>query len=947
MNQYKLTTILLVTGNLLLKKNVFYFPFLNCRFLIQSYFGLNIRWFLPKQFTNHHRYIPFGQLCPFNLHGVTHTFRKGESCENNLLRNRHTLRRVQSYSPNLRSLHGRKGVQKLGEDLMDIRTLIKTVDGRNESYIDNNIARDKTRKWISLASKHIDGIRENGGMARLELSFESKDFVEDDKEFEKNIESVIKSFVQSTKIYSGKLVANLAEISLLSFEGISNALLLWFSDNFIPLPLSHNVFAEVWQHLTYFSRNFFSGRRTYETKAYFAPRLGYLFSRPLLNPSWNGINDAMLKLCDNQENMTKLKKYWYEGSNVQEKILETALKINKSLLKINSEFSTEVNAFLDLITTNCKSNNTPVNDAIACSCCKRITSKQNLKSESWKNHLCIHNEGDDIDNWDLLSLPFIKYLKDLSSKFTESQGIACKTIMASNENCFLTGVAGSGKSYVLNFVYPSLIHLYGFTGVSLTATTNVAATNINGSTLSHFLGLSVSGTLDKSLSGRDQIYEKFLTDHIKYLASYKLSVLQNAELCKVVIVDEAGMCDKDVFFFLHRFLQKIKNNNRPFGGVRIILVGDILQLAPIVHKSLGRQGKFFFEENIFKGNFFIAYLRENHRQSDPLFLEALNKVRIGDATVLEYLNKEIYDNNITSRQTLEMAQAKSEYLKSNPNPTNNTNVYSALSYRFSKGYLFKNRNDHTYFMNNHQFENRLNIAPSIGYTDFIVCQEHSERDAYIKFRKTNEKIFTCKSVGTESSPNLPEGLFKSINKKLPKTIDIFEGMPCRITYKTKNPNICANTLVKIEYINVDENGKVVSIVVLTTSPAFTPQGTTLTPVEITEDFNGSFISRTQFPINSAIGVLPWHLQCLTISENIFYDNTRCTGSATCSKGSFYTVMSRVKNVNQFCFLYEITKEEIVNGVDQNAKFFDDKYRLRDGVIFDLRNYNSEDSDSDS
>ena len=280
--------ILFVTGNLLLKKGALLILFFNCRFLIRAYFNLIFRWFSPKRFKNHSRYVPFCQLCPFNLHNVTHVLKKGDSIENELLSNNPTLRRVQNYSPNLRSLHGKKGLQKLGEDLMDIRTFIKTAGGKSKSYIDNNIARDKTAKWISKASEHIDGIRKNGGMARLELTFESKDFDSDDKEFDKNIETIIKSFVESTKIYSGNLVADLAEISLLSFEGISNSLLLWFTNDYIQLQLSHNVFAEVWQYLTYFAKNFFSGRRCFETKAYFAPRLGYLFSRPLLNPlEWN------------------------------------------------------------------------------------------------------------------------------------------------------------------------------------------------------------------------------------------------------------------------------------------------------------------------------------------------------------------------------------------------------------------------------------------------------------------------------------------------------------------------------------------------------------------------------------------------------------------------------------------------------------------------------------
>lgn len=908
---------------------------------IANFDPVRYKWFLPVRYRHHNRYIPFGQLCPFNLHSVTHNIskrKKNSNCGNNLTGNEIldknvSLRRVQSYSPNIRAPHGYNGVQKVGESLMDIRNFVKTTDYKKQSYLDHNLAGERSAKWLEKARDHIKELRNTCGMARLELTFEVNNLDDNDQVLHEGINTLIQTFVQSTKVYSGELVANLADISLLSFEGLSNALTLWFSGKYVQKLPCHNVYAEIWQYLTYVARNFFSGRRSYETRAFYTPRLGYLFSRPLLNPSWDGINDVLLKICVNEENMSKLKKIWYNESNMPTELIDKLNGMRSIILMMDTKFDSKFNAYLELLGTNCDSVEIGVNDAIACTCCKRITAKTSIKDASWKNHPCIEAHGITPSNMDLRSNDFSNYLEDLKSRFSDSQREACGIITTCDNNCFLTGVAGSGKSYVLKYVYPFLIRKYGFTGVSMTASTNIAATSINGATLHRFMGLIAGSTLDKTISARDDSLTTFLENHVRDVHLNKKTVAENATLCKVVIVDEAGMCDMDLFYFLHIFLQKIRNCDKPFGGVRIILVGDILQLAPIVDKNLGRNGKYFFEADIFTGNFFIAYLRENHRQKDTSFLEALNKVRSGDASVIEYLNNDISSNNITSHATLLMASQKSDYLLSQ---SSKVNRYS-LEARAKLGYIYLGRNNSSYFIDEDQktgYKKRLEGAPRTKYSDLIVCLEHNESDAYSKFRDQSIKKYTCLSSGTEYKHSIPTEVFESIERKLPKKLEIYLGMPCRVTYRTENDSICSNTLVII--IDIDEEAGVVKrILVKTTSPDFQPQDVYLKRVTISEDFNGRCVERTQFSLTSAIGLLPWSLQCLTISENIFYDNSRSANHGNMTKGLLYTIMSRVKSAAQFSFLYKITEGEITNGVSEIAKSFDDKYRLGEGVIFDL------------
>ena len=131
------------------------------------------------------------------------------------------------------------------------------------------------------------------------------------------------------------------------------------------------------------------------------------------------------------------------------------------------------------------------------------------------------------------------------------------------------------------------------------------------------------------------------------------------------------------------------------------------------------------------------------------------------------------------------------------------------------------------------------------------------------------------------------------------------------------------------------NEQVTSIYVMTTSGKSVLHHD-LYPAKLTETNGTHTVSRTQFPILSSVGLLPWALQGLTISENIFYDNTRSSEHYSAIKGLLYTVMSRVNKKEQFSFLHQLTQLEITNGVNKKALEFDNKYRLRtEEVVFDL------------
>ena len=898
--------------NFLLQKNIFCFAL------------IFVRHFAANNERNHSRYIPYVQLLPFNLHSVTHSLvKKSPLTGNEELDKNSDLVRVQSYSPTMRSVHGFNGIQKVGQELMDIRTLVKEVSNAKQSYLSLDEASQKTRRWIELAKGHIDRLREKNGMARLELTFLSRSLTSD-KVIEKGLTTLIKTFVASTKIYSGLFIAELAEISLQAFQGISNSLFMWFRGDAIRINRDWNVFAEVWQYLTFVATNFFSGRRSYDSRAYFTPRLGYLFSRPFINPTWEGINLALCKTCYNEDGLWQLKSMWYKEGEISVENQENIRQINSRIIRLSAQFNTKFKAFIELMGTKCDSAPDSLNDAVACRRCKKITSKSMGKSKSWKSHLCSAGDDEAVTNMDLKSQDFKTYLLNESKKLSASQREAAEAILCHDKSCFLTGVAGSGKSFLLRCMYPSLILMHGYASVCITATTNIAATNVNGITIHKFMGLVVSDFMKKILTYGCQTLAVHIDLHIKKLQKDDEEIIQRAQLCKVLIIDEAGMCDTALFDVLELFLRLIKDSKARFGGVRIILVGDVLQLPPIVDEKDKSSKRFFFESKSFEDYFFVAYLRENHRQSDVTFLEALNKVRIGDPTVLQYLNETLFLNNNTSQMTLDMASGKCQIL---------TDSQYKVKKRVKCGYIMECRSSKEYF-DGSEFTARYNKAPDTGYSDLIVCLEHKERDAYTDMRTKNIATYENGSIGTHFSKIEPKLLY-SLNNKLPPRLKVYIGMRCKITCKTENPNIVTNTLVIITEIDVKKN-VVQRIRVKTTSNDHTPVYADLEPITIREvGEDGKEVHRTQFGIIPAIGVLPWSLQCLTISENVFYDNSYSSGGQRCHKGVLYSIMSRVKSSKQLSFLFKFTEEEISNGINIVAKTFDDKYRQKSDVIFHL------------
>jgi ATP-dependent exoDNAse (exonuclease V) alpha subunit len=211
----------------------------------------------------------------------------------------------------------------------------------------------------------------------------------------------------------------------------------------------------------------------------------------------------------------------------------------------------------------------------------------------------------------------------------------------SGENIFLTGNAGSGKTYLIKEFAKN-----SNKNVALTATTGIAALNLGGETFHRLLSIGITTRPELA----DSIIKKLhkFKNSKKPWEKAKWKLLNSLD---TLIIDEASMLRRDQFELIEIVLGAVKENPKPFGGVQIVLVGDFFQLPPVVTPYDEKQfadlcEPFCFQSVLWKyGKFCSINLTTNYRQSDKKFLKTLDKIRIGkidkdiDKTMESRINK--------------------------------------------------------------------------------------------------------------------------------------------------------------------------------------------------------------------------------------------------------------------------------------------------------------------
>lgn len=194
------------------------------------------------------------------------------------------------------------------------------------------------------------------------------------------------------------------------------------------------------------------------------------------------------------------------------------------------------------------------------------------------------------------------------SGLTAEQEFGYRALLG-NENIFITGEAGSGKSFLIR----QFIKQKKFGSFPILASTGVAAVLIGGRTFHSFMGLGIME------GGPRQVLEKAI--HDKRLAK-RLKDIEG------FILDEVSMIPGEALQVAEEICRFHRKSDLPWGGLRVIAVGDFAQLPPVVPGS--REKPWAFLSSTWKATQFQnILLKQNMRTSDNEFLSVLNDVREG------------------------------------------------------------------------------------------------------------------------------------------------------------------------------------------------------------------------------------------------------------------------------------------------------------------------------
>ena len=211
--------------------------------------------------------------------------------------------------------------------------------------------------------------------------------------------------------------------------------------------------------------------------------------------------------------------------------------------------------------------------------------------------------------------------------------LAWQVIENTGTHLFLTGKAGTGKTTFLR-------RLKELTPkrMVVVAPTGIAAINAGGVTIHSFFQLNFAPYIPEStFNSAQQSFHKF--------GKEKINIIRSMDL---LVIDEISMVRADQLDAVDAVLRRYRDRSKPFGGVQLLMIGDLQQLAPVVKEEDWNlltsyyDTAFFFGSHSLKETEYITIeLQKVYRQSDTAFVGLLNKIRDkeADESVLEELNK--------------------------------------------------------------------------------------------------------------------------------------------------------------------------------------------------------------------------------------------------------------------------------------------------------------------
>ena len=210
------------------------------------------------------------------------------------------------------------------------------------------------------------------------------------------------------------------------------------------------------------------------------------------------------------------------------------------------------------------------------------------------------------------------------------------------KNIFLTGRAGTGKTTFLKYLKEKSPKR-----MIVVAPTGVAAINAGGVTIHSFFQLPLGPYVPVEHAGNN-IYEEVNQRPLNNIQRFNREKINIIKTLDLLIIDEISMVRADVLDGVDAVMRRFKDYSKPFGGVQLLLIGDLQQLPPVIKdeewnilKNYYNTGFFFSSIALQKTQYVSIELKYIFRQADKAFIDILNKVRNNrvDAETLSELNK--------------------------------------------------------------------------------------------------------------------------------------------------------------------------------------------------------------------------------------------------------------------------------------------------------------------
>jgi len=220
------------------------------------------------------------------------------------------------------------------------------------------------------------------------------------------------------------------------------------------------------------------------------------------------------------------------------------------------------------------------------------------------------------------------------------------------KNLFITGKAGTGKTTFLKELRKKTQK-----NTIVAAPTGVAAINAGGVTLHSLFLLPLISFVpanDWEIDRNIAITKSELYRHFRYNKE-KRKLLTEVEM---LIIDEVSMLRADILDAVNWALQSVRHNPAPFGGVQVVMIGDMYQLPPVIKDEQWNLLKnyynslFFFDAQVLSDHQLVCIeFKQVYRQEDPVFINLLNAIRFQDYDLIDFeLLSQRYNPNFTPKE---------------------------------------------------------------------------------------------------------------------------------------------------------------------------------------------------------------------------------------------------------------------------------------------------------